>query len=126
MARQNPQPQSQQMVQEEMDQQATANKPVHVCRHRNLKASIWRNDTGRGTIYNVTITRSYRQDDGWHDSVSFSYDDLMNVAKLMFDAHTFISDIRRKEISQPQPEEAFAPERQQVVATRRGQERSGK
>ena len=88
-----------------------ANKPVHAVRHRNLKASIWVNQTDKGPMYNVTVTRSYREADEWHDSTSFGYDDLMNVAKLMYDCHTFISVQRAKEAAERQ-QPSQPPERQ--------------
>jgi hypothetical protein len=93
-------------------QEATTNKPIHAVRHRNLKASIWVNRTEKGLMYNVTVTRAYRENDGWHDSTSFGYDDLMNVAKLMCDAHSFISAQRAKEAAARQPPQT--PERAQA------------
>jgi hypothetical protein len=102
-------------------QEPGTNKPVHAVRHRNLKASIWVNQTEKGPMYNVTVTRSYREADGWHDSTSFSYDDLMNVAKLMCDAHSYISSERAREAAQrPQPQ---APLRQPLQTPERPQPR---
>jgi hypothetical protein len=74
-----------------------ANVPVHTIRHRNIKASIWKNQTAKGVMYDVRVTRSYKENDVWHDSTSFGYDDLMNVAKLLSDAHSFITELRRKD-----------------------------
>jgi len=49
-------------------------------------------------MYNVTVVRSYRDDNGdWKDSQSIGYDDLMNVAALMYEAHAYISSLRAKE-----------------------------
>ena len=77
---------------------ASANKPVHTVRHRSIKGTIWKNETANGPMYNVTVVRSYRQDNGeWKDSHSIGYDDLMNVAALMYEAHAFISSLRAKE-----------------------------
>ncbi len=83
--------------------ESAANRPVHTIRHRSLKATVWRNETDSGTMYNVTITRSYRDKETqeWHDTHSFGYDDLMNVAKLMYDAHSVISGLRAKEGATP-------------------------
>lgn len=67
------------------------NTPVHAIRHRNLKASIWRNDTAKGPMYKVTAVRSYREGNEWRDTHSFAFDELMNVAKLLADAHTWIA-----------------------------------
>ena len=75
----------------------TANQPVHTARHRNIKATIWRNQTEKGPMYNVTVTRAYRDGEAWRDSHSFGYDDLMNVAKLMYDCHGAISALRAKD-----------------------------
>jgi hypothetical protein len=72
-------------------------QPVQTVRHRNIKASIWRNETEKGPMYKVTVTRSYREGEEWRDTYSFGYDDLMNVAKLMYDAHSAITAMRAKE-----------------------------
>lgn len=77
---------------------ASGNKPVHTVRHRSIKATIWKNETSSGPMYNVNIVRSYKDDNGeWKDSHSIGYDDLMNVAALMYEAHAFISGVRTKE-----------------------------
>ena len=76
---------------------ASANKPIHELRHRRIRAAIWRNQTSKGVMYDVRVTRSYREGDEWRDSHSFGYDDLMIAAKLLADAHSFISSLRAKE-----------------------------
>ena len=73
------------------------NQPIHSIRHRSLKVTIWQNETEKGPMYNVTVTRSYREGDIWHDSHSFGYDDIMNAAKLLYDAHSFITAERAKQ-----------------------------
>jgi hypothetical protein len=100
----------QQLPVSQQQQEPGTNKPVHAVRHRNLKASIWVNQTEKGPMYNVTVTRAYRENDRWHDSTSFGYDDLMNVAKLMYDCHTFISVQRAREAAErPQPQGPVRP-----------------
>jgi hypothetical protein len=75
-----------------------ANKPVHSVRHRSIKATIWKNETANGPMYNVNVVRAYRDDNGeWKDSHSIGYDDLMNVAALMYEAHAYISELRAKD-----------------------------
>jgi hypothetical protein len=75
-----------------------ANKPVHTVRHRSIKATIWKNETAKGPFFSVNVLRSYKDDNGeWKDAHSFGYDDLMNVAALMYEAHAFISAVRAKE-----------------------------
>lgn len=77
------------------------NLPVHTVRHRNIKATIWRNQTENGPMYNVTVARSYKDGEEWHDSHSFGYDDLMNLAKVLYDAHSYISNLRAQEFARP-------------------------
>jgi hypothetical protein len=71
----------------------SGNRPVQTLRHRSIKATIWRNNTAKGPMFNITVVRSYRdkESDEWRDSHSIGYDDLMNVAALMYEAHAFIS-----------------------------------
>jgi hypothetical protein len=81
------------------------NRPIHTVRHRSLKATIWRNQTDKGVLYNVIITRSYRdkETNQWRDTHSIGYDDLMNVAALMYEAHAFISGLNAKAASKSTP-----------------------
>ena len=77
------------------------NIPLRTFRHRQLKASVWRNPTENGPMYNVTVVRSYRdpKTTEWRDSHSFWYDDLMNVAALMSEARAYISALKAKDAS---------------------------
>ena len=72
-------------------------RPVHEVRHRNIRATIWKNDTLKGPMYNVTVSRSYRDGEYWRDSNSFSFTDLMTVAKALSDAHSIISALQAKD-----------------------------
>jgi len=76
---------------------ADNNLPIHQIRHRSIKAAIWKNQTAKGAMYDVRITRSYKVGDEWHDTNSFGYDDLLVVAKLMYDAHSYVSALRAKD-----------------------------
>lgn len=44
------------------------NKPVHKIRIGNITASIWANEGQKGTFYNVTINRSYKDGIQWKDT----------------------------------------------------------
>ena|ERR1700733_5573105 len=69
----------------------SANLPVFTCRHRALKAAVWKNDTENGVMFNTTVSRSYRDGDEWRDSGSFGYDDILIVAELLRACHGFIT-----------------------------------
>ncbi|MCY2987747.1 MAG: hypothetical protein NTY19_07775 [Planctomycetota bacterium] len=65
-------------------------KPVHEVRLGRIKAAIWRNDTQNGSLYNVTISRLYKDGNQWKDATSFGRDDLPLVAKVADQVHTWI------------------------------------
>jgi hypothetical protein len=65
--------------------------PVFTCRHRVLKAAVWKNETENGTMFNTTLTRSYKDGEEWKESGSFGYDDILIVAELLRTCHGFIS-----------------------------------
>lgn len=48
-------------------------------------------------MYSVTFGRSYKDGNDWKDSSSFGPDDLLTLAKIANDAHTFIHQNRSKE-----------------------------
>lgn len=77
--------------------QPRENRPVHTIRHRSIKASIWRNATSKGPVYNVIVVRGFKDGDQWKDSHSFGYDDLPIVAKLLNDCHSFITTLGETE-----------------------------
>lgn len=67
--------------------------PVKTFRIGRIKAAVWENEVDNRKFYNVTLARSYRDgDNNWHDSDSFGRDDLLVVAKVADQAHTFISE----------------------------------
>lgn len=73
-------------------------RPIHEIRHRNVRAAIWKNPVQNGVMYNVTVSRSYRDDNNeWHDTNSFPFNDLMNLAKALSDAHTFIAKLESED-----------------------------
>ena len=72
--------------------QRQATMPVFSCRHRALKAAVWRNETETGPMFNTTVSRSYKDgSDEWKESGSFGYDDVLIVAELLRTCHGFIS-----------------------------------
>lgn len=65
-------------------------KPVHEVRYGAIKAAVWKNDTEKGVRYNTTFSRLYRDDDEWKQTESFGRDDLLLVAKVADQAHSWI------------------------------------
>ncbi len=67
-------------------------KPAHKIRNGVLQVTIWRNIGENGTWYSVVPTRSYKTgDDIWKETDSLSFDDLLTMAKLLDEAHSWIA-----------------------------------
>ncbi len=67
------------------------NVPVHTVRVGAIKVAVWKNSTQNGPMYNSTLVRSYKNQQGeWGESHSLSRDDLLVAAKALDLAHTFI------------------------------------
>ena len=78
------------------------NRPVHEVRFGAVKASIWQNTFGDTTLHKVTLTRSYkdRESNQWKNTDSFGRDDLLLLAKVADQAHSWICDQRSTGSSQ--------------------------
>lgn len=68
----------------------TKKRPVHEVRIGAVKAAIWRNDSSNGPWYAVTFERVYKDGDEWKSTASFGRDDLLALAKVSDQAHTWI------------------------------------
>ncbi|HEY7328645.1 MAG TPA: hypothetical protein VH592_13455 [Gemmataceae bacterium] len=65
-------------------------KPVHKIRNRNLTVTIWSNASANGPFFTLSARRSYKQSEQWKESDSFDEDDLLPLAKLLDQAHTWM------------------------------------
>lgn len=66
-------------------------RPVHEARIGLIKAAIWANRTRDGVIHNVTFERSYKEGEEWRTTNSFGRDDLLKLAKVADEAHSWIT-----------------------------------
>ncbi len=65
-------------------------KPAHELRLGAIKAAIWENKTEKGVRHQLTFRRLYKDGDHWKSSDSFGRDDLLLLAKLADQAHSWI------------------------------------
>jgi hypothetical protein len=66
-------------------------KPAHKIRIGVLQVTIWRNQSEKGIWYSIIPARSYKQgDEIWKETDSLNADDLLPMAKLLDQAHTWI------------------------------------
>ena len=70
---------------------APRKKPVHELRLGLIKAAIWENTVGDNLLrYNVTFARIYKTETEWKTSDAFGRDDLLVLAKVADQAHSWI------------------------------------
>jgi hypothetical protein len=69
---------------------SSTTKPVHKIRAGALEVAIWLKEGEKGPFYNVTMSRSYKHGEEWKQSDSYSGDDLLLLAKLIDQAHSWI------------------------------------
>lgn len=81
----------------------TKTKPVHEVRLGAIKAAVWRNETENGVRFNVTFCRLYKDGDQWQTTDSFGRDDLLQVAKVADQAHSWIFNQTQESETQPAP-----------------------
>jgi hypothetical protein len=72
----------------------TKNNPVAQLRYGSISAAIWRNDSDKGSFYNVTFQRTYKDADQLKNAQSFGRDDLLILAKLADLAHSKIFELQ--------------------------------
>jgi hypothetical protein len=73
-------------------------KPVAKINLHPVSASIWSNETQKGTFYSVTLERSYKDDDGkWQYTNSLGQGDLLLAAKVLDLVHSRIYELRAAE-----------------------------
>ena len=81
--------------------EAAKQRPAGEIRYGRLRATIWKQESDKGPWYSVVLTRSYQDPQGdWHSSSSFGRDDLLLLAKLCDQAHSWIHQQMAKAASQ--------------------------
>ncbi len=74
-----------------------SNLPIHRVEIGNVKAAIWANEGTNGTFLTVTLSRSYKSDDGsFKDTGTLHQRDLIAAAVALEKAHAFIQSQPRR------------------------------
>ncbi|MBL9171411.1 MAG: hypothetical protein JNN07_27005 [Verrucomicrobiales bacterium] len=76
------------------------NKPIHEIRLGAIRAAIWKNETAHGPRLSASFSRLYKEDKEWKSTTSFGRDDLLLLAKVANEVHSFMHSS-----SAPAPEE---------------------
>lgn len=80
------------------DEAQPGNRPVAKFRHGGIELSVWPNQTDSGTMFNTTISNSYKDDKSgeWKPTNSFSPTDLLVVGELAREAFAKITDLKQQ------------------------------
>lgn len=88
-----------------MRNQTSASKsgqqPVHKIRHGAVSASLWRQETDKGPLFNVTFQRAYKDGDAWKNSTSFGRQHLLVISLIAARAFEWIASQPRAVKSEP-------------------------
>ena len=68
-----------------------SDQPAKRFRIGAVNATVWENGNGDKTFYNVTVHRSYKDEDEWKETGSFGSGDLANLERVVSRAETWIS-----------------------------------
>jgi hypothetical protein len=66
--------------------------PVHKIRHGAVSASVWQQETDKGTLFNVTFQRVYRDGNAWKNSTSFGKQHLLVIGLIAARAFEWIAN----------------------------------
>lgn len=77
------------MVQQDMEPRFA--RPAHEVRIGLVRGAVWANRGENGVRYHVTFDRRYRHGEEWKTATSFCRDDLLTLAKVANEAHSWIT-----------------------------------
>jgi hypothetical protein len=80
------------------DASQAATRPVAKFKHGGIEVAVWPNQTENGTMYNSTISNSYKDDKSgeWKETKSFSPTDLLVVGELSRQAFAKITELKQQ------------------------------
>jgi hypothetical protein len=71
---------------------ATNNKPTHMLRCGNIKATIWQNDSEKGPFFATTFSRPFKDQSGaWRNGTSYGLNDLEALMNVALEAKEWIA-----------------------------------
>lgn len=72
------------------------NKP-EVINDGYLKAKIWTKESGKGPYHNITLSRTYKDQDGnYQENNSFNQNDLLAISELAREAYIRVKELKRE------------------------------
>jgi hypothetical protein len=77
--------------------QQPGNRPRFKYRHGGVELTVWENQTQNGTMYNTTISNSYKDEKGeWKPTSNYSPTDLLVLAEFAREAFADITKVKQQ------------------------------
>jgi hypothetical protein len=77
--------------------QQPGNRPRSKHRHGGVELTVWENPSANGTMYNTTVSNSYKDEKGeWKTTSNYSPTDLLVPAQLAHEAFADITKIKQQ------------------------------
>ena len=78
------------------DESQPGNRPAAKFKHGGVEVAVWPNQAENGTMYNTTITNSYKDEKSgeWKTTGSFSPTDLLVASELAREAFAEITRLK--------------------------------
>ena len=67
-------------------------QPAHQIRSRSIKAALWKNETDKGTFYNITLERLYKDGEVWKSASSFGIGDTGDIEAVLKQAREWVAN----------------------------------
>ena len=80
------------------DDAPPSNRPIAKFKHGGVEVAVWPNQGENGTMYNTTITNSYKEEKSgeWKQTSSFSPTDLLVAGELAREAFAEITKLKQQ------------------------------
>ncbi len=99
--------------------------PEHTLRDSNLKATIWKNESDKGSYHTTTLTRIYTDDKGEiRETHGLGKNDLLKGSELLRNAYNHINELHRgqsqsRNAGENSERESFREKRQEKAEPQR-------
>lgn len=101
-------------------------RPADTLRQGPLKATIWKNESENGPLFNTTISRTYQDKEGvWQETSTMREKDLLPMGELGRTAFQRVNELKQGHYRGQEPDRSAHREKrqQQAPSNRRGPER---
>ena len=75
-------------------------RPVHQIKIGGIQAAIWEQEGSKGNFMNVSFSRSYKHENEWKTSHTYTVNQLDDLRRAATEAETYINENKRSDQQQ--------------------------